>query len=144
MKRILFSMVCILLAPVIFAEASISDQNSQLIRAAEKGNLSDKLVALVNHTGIKSKNISYGLTALMIASQAGQMDIVKLLLDRGADVNEKTTTTGTTALYLASQNGHTEVVKLLLDKGADSKCKENHYRYDCPLGGITERLCRDR
>ena len=58
-----------------------------------------------------------GITSLMMASQDGHEEIVKLLLDIGAGVNQ-TTQSGNTALILASQNGHEETVKLLLDKGA--------------------------
>jgi ankyrin repeat protein len=53
-------------------------------------------------------------TALILASEQGNIDIVKLLLDNGADVNAKTTS-GRTALIWARENRHENIVKLLED-----------------------------
>ena len=39
-------------------------------------------------------SLQYGGTALMKASQAGHMECVQVLLDRGADVNMETTVSG--------------------------------------------------
>eukprot|EP00964_Phaeocystis_antarctica_P122364 scaffold86016_cov63-Phaeocystis_antarctica.AAC.3 len=54
-----------------------------------------------------------GPEALLLASEKGDTEVVKLLLDKGASVDEKDQD-GDTALMLAIQEGHTEVVKLLL------------------------------
>jgi len=54
------------------------------------------------------------MTALILASDKGHTENVKLLLSvEGIDVN-KADNHGNTALILASHRGHTEVVKLLL------------------------------
>jgi ankyrin repeat protein len=54
-----------------------------------------------------------GCTTLMIVSENGHVEVVRLLLARnGVEVN-KTAQDGT-ALYMASQNDHVEVVRLLL------------------------------
>jgi len=60
----------------------------------------------------------YGATPLMMMSQKGHSEIVKLLLEAGADVNAADTD-GCTSLWMASQNDHSEVVKLLLEAKAD-------------------------
>ncbi len=60
-----------------------------------------------------------GVTALMMASQSGHVDVVRALLAAKADVNAKTPI-GDTALLLASQQGHAEVVKLLTASGAST------------------------
>ena len=44
-----------------------------------------------------------GVTALMMASEKGHTEIVKLLLDKGADVNAKIKSDGVTALMMASE-----------------------------------------
>ena len=80
---------------------------------------------------------------MIVASQNGQRDVVKLLLEKGAQIDVAGTDSGLaaqnaiasyaikfpleknivnmrgwTALILASAHGHTDIVKLLLDKGA--------------------------
>ncbi len=55
---------------------------------------------------------------LIRASEEGDEEYVKWLLERGADVNAATSD-GNTALHLAAQKGHTDIVKLLLEYGAD-------------------------
>jgi hypothetical protein len=60
----------------------------------------------------------YDRTALSFAADRGNVEIVRMLLERGADVNAKDTFYGATALDLALQNGQVDVVRLLLDKGA--------------------------
>lgn len=55
---------------------------------------------------------SQGVTPLILASQEGHTEIVKLLLANGADKQE-TNCSGKTAIQLASMNGHTEIVELL-------------------------------
>ncbi|MCI0638504.1 MAG: ankyrin repeat domain-containing protein [Gemmataceae bacterium] len=52
------------------------------------------------------------------AAQAGNFDLVTLLLAKGANVNTKSKD-GATALHLGALQGGFETVKLLLDKGAD-------------------------
>ncbi|KAI3323848.1 ankyrin [Xylariaceae sp. AK1471] len=56
---------------------------------------------------------------LHIAAWNGNIDSVKLLLERGAQVDSCTKDRGCTPLHLAAQRGHQEIVKLLLDRGAE-------------------------
>ena len=51
------------------------------------------------------------------ASENGQLDIVRSLLDRGADVDERNSLR-MTALHAASSKGNLEVAKLLIERGA--------------------------
>jgi hypothetical protein len=53
------------------------------------------------------------------------IEIVKLLLDKGADVN-LTDKYGNTPLHLAASDGHIEIVKLLLEKGSDVNSKRRN------------------
>ena len=61
---------------------------------------------------------SNGRTALMIASQEGHCEIVRLLLRRGAQVDLQDSK-GWSALMLACRAGHCEVAAILLESGAD-------------------------
>ena len=130
MKRILFSIFCILLIPTFFAEAGISDKNDKLIQAAEKGNLQEVQAALAEGADIngivimKKHGMSVkGPTPLKAASRNGHTEVVKYLLNKGAEINAKANTTQSTALMIASENGYTEIVRILLDKGADVNVK---------------------
>lgn len=57
-------------------------------------------------------------TALMLAAQGGETDVVKLLLDRKAAINVQNKG-GSTALSLAAEEGHIGVVRLLLQHDAN-------------------------
>jgi ankyrin repeat protein len=58
----------------------------------------------------------------MKASENGQIEVVKLLLDKGAKLDGQNNE-GWTALIIASAQGNTEVVKLLLENGANTELK---------------------
>ena len=97
--------------------AFAQDQGEELLAAARKGDLAAVKAQLDKGVNVNAKN-RYGATALAYACDRGNVDIVKLLIERGADVNVKDSFYGATPISWASGNGHTEVVKLLLDKGA--------------------------
>jgi ankyrin repeat protein len=67
-----------------------------------------------------------GETGLLLASSAGHIEIVRLLLDGGAGIDQKSGYTGCTALAYAAVKGRVEVMKLLLERGADPKMKDYH------------------
>ena len=67
---------------------------------------------------------SFGLTALMQASEHEQAEVVKLLLSAGAEVNVKDKE-GKTALHHCAATSNTEVAKLLISAGADGNAKDN-------------------
>lgn len=69
-----------------------------------------------NPTKIHSVNRGR-ISALYIAAQEGNVDVVKGLLDRGAKVNQANNN-GATPLFIAAQNGHVAIVKELLSRGA--------------------------
>ena len=67
----------------------------------------------------------------MLASRTGNVEAMKVLLDRGADVNAKETLRGTTPLMWAADEAHPAAVQLLIERGADIKARSN----PAPRGG---------
>ena len=70
------------------------------------------------------------LTPLYIACETNQLEIVKLLLDKGADVNFRPRLKTKTPLFLACENENLEMVNLLLEKDADVKLLNDDLRSD--------------
>ncbi|MFP3016488.1 MAG: ankyrin repeat domain-containing protein [Wolbachia sp.] len=66
-------------------------------------------------------------TLLHLASEAGEFDKVKLLLDRGANI-EVQDKFGYTPIFLATQSGKWSVVELLLDRGANIDAQDKEGR----------------
>ncbi len=60
-----------------------------------------------------------GETALMIAANAGSVEVVKQLIAHGADVNAAESRKGQTALMWAAAEGHPDVVQVLIENKAD-------------------------
>lgn len=67
-------------------------------------------------------NASYGdgTTALHEAAEAGDVSLVRALIEAGADVSATTRIGAYTPLHLAAAAGHAEVVRTLLEAGADA------------------------
>lgn len=59
------------------------------------------------------------------ASRAGQLELVKISIEKGVDVNTRNRD-GWTALEGASSGGHSDVVKLLVEKGANVNAQDEN------------------
>src|SRR6185295_9897242 len=85
--------------------------------AARKGDTAAVKALLDKGVNVNAKT-RYGATALSYACDRANVELVKLLVERGADVNAKDTFYGEVPLGWALGKGNVEIVKLLLDKGA--------------------------
>ena len=104
----------VLLCPLA---AGAQDLNEEFFAAARKGDTAAVKDLLDKGVNVNAKT-RYGATALSYACDRANLELVKLLVERGADVNAKDTFYGEVPLGWALGKGNVEIVKLLLDKGA--------------------------
>jgi uncharacterized protein len=71
------------------------------------------LLAKHPSTNLNAQNES-GETPLMLAAINNQLDLAKVLIERGADINKP----GWTPLHYAATRGHRDMIRLLLDNDA--------------------------
>jgi cytochrome c len=90
-------------------------QPSNLGDLVKKGDVAAVTSALDKGAAINEVD---GLSALYIACEDGNVELARLLIDRGADVNLPVSWQRT-PLYAAVNGGHADIVKLLLDNGAN-------------------------
>ena len=98
----------------------------EFMAAAAQGNLA-RLTELADKVDVNARLGGDGDTALHRAAARGQVQAVRLLLERGANVNAGDDE-GTTPLILASYRGHVEVARLLLERGAAVDAQEMKFR----------------
>ncbi|KAG7157709.1 myotrophin-like [Homarus americanus] len=90
---------------------------SEFVWGLKNGDL-DQVMEAVEKKGTDVNIAIEGRPPLCLASDYGQLDIIKYLLQKGANV-ESTDKHGITALLAAIWEGHTQCVKVLLEAGAD-------------------------
>ncbi|SYZ72134.1 hypothetical protein TRIP_C20249 [Candidatus Zixiibacteriota bacterium] len=73
----------------------------------------------------ETREIHYGLTPLHLAVLGGNLDIVKVLIDRVKDVNAKDNS-GMTPLDYANNYGHRQVADILIKKGCTRGVSEQY------------------
>jgi ankyrin repeat protein len=71
----------------------------------------------------KPNEIIFGWTPLLSAAVKGQLEVVKLLIERGADVNYKHPITKMTAVAHATYDENLPMLELLLKNGANPNIK---------------------
>ena len=119
------------LVPVLLSPACARYADAQAMMKAVQSNQADKVVALLARdsalanlqlrsgpSGFSISSEGYATaTPLHAATDAGHVDMVRLLLDRGANVGAKLRN-GQTALHAAASRGRADLIALLLDRGA--------------------------
>ncbi|KAE9556621.1 hypothetical protein FO519_000027 [Halicephalobus sp. NKZ332] len=80
----------------------------------------------LNELEIADKLDKSKTTPLHYACMAGNIEMVKLLIEHEANVNAVQKTTHATPLHFACQSGNEKIVKFLLDKGAVPHIKDSY------------------
>jgi len=116
-RMLILPLLALIVLPGAAAAQAVAPSNDILLQAVRKGDAAAVKAALDAGVPADAK-FRYDRTALSFAADRGQVEIVKLLLDRGADVNAKDSFYGVTPLVWAANNGHVEVARILLARGA--------------------------
>lgn len=107
-------------------QAPAPTKAEQLQDAARKGDAAAVKQLLDEGVDVNTR-FRYNATALFYACDAGHVDVVKVLLDKGADLTIQDTFYGFTPLMLAVQPArtktpaHNEIARMLIAKGAPGK-----------------------
>jgi ankyrin repeat protein len=134
MKR--FLPLCLWLAiaatPIWSQTVSPDTDPSAFFTAVKAGDLERMQAAMNSGVHIEARTPD-GLTALMLAVECGQLNIVRELIERGADVNARIAHYGITALTMAMRQrvGDPDMIDLLLEAGA--KMDTHDDRNNVPL-----------
>jgi ankyrin repeat protein len=91
-----------------------------LLEAVRKGDLAAVRAALDAGVPVDAP-FRYDRTALSFAAGRDNLEVVRLLLERGADANKKDSFYGATPLSWAFDKGNAEAARLLIEHGATAK-----------------------
>ena len=101
------------------------EQSQDLIKViCDRAKTEDQKISGINQllqsgANINAKSVDIpNFTPLMLASDLGYTNIVKLLLEKNADVNA-VDNLNTSALFYAARKGNLDIVQLLLSRGAN-------------------------
>ncbi|HEX5539810.1 MAG TPA: ankyrin repeat domain-containing protein [Methylophilaceae bacterium] len=108
----------------INAFAMTDEQEERYTEALRDGNV--QMVKQFLDDGIPVDQKFYTWEALQIAANKNQMEVVKLLVDRGADVNYLHPITKMSALDFAAFSNNKKMVDYLISKGAIVNKKMHH------------------
>ncbi len=101
--------------------------------AVRAGNVDAVSQHLAGDVDVNEQHDRLGVTPLALATLAGRIEVMDLLLRHAADVNARNRD-GSTALHGAAFMGRTEAAELLVRRGADTQAKD--YGRQTPFGAL--------
>ena len=112
--------VCLSAAVLAIAllTGAVAPDDKELLDATKRGDVA-AVRSLLQEGADPNASQGDGLSALHLAAQAGNLDIVKVLIGAGAEVEAKTRIGDYTPLHLASWGAHASAVSALIEAGAD-------------------------
>lgn len=84
-----------------------------------------------------NSNPKHGVTPLISAVKKNNIEIAKMLIEKGADVNAVGGSEKKTAIFFAVSDDNVEMVKMLISKGADLNVTDAYYQ--TPLNIAVEK-----
>jgi outer membrane protein assembly factor BamB len=94
-----------------------SASDTALLDAAQQNDLAGVTRALQQGANVNAKT-RYSATALMFGAMNGNLDVVRLVAERGADLNVRDTFYGFTPMAAAMMNGRVDVIRYLIERGS--------------------------
>jgi outer membrane protein assembly factor BamB len=110
-----FLVFVLLLAGQAPAQNSVAD--TALLDAAQQNDLPGVTRALQQGANVNAKT-RYNATALTLGAMNGNLDIVRVLIERGADLTVRDTFYGFTPMSAAMMNGRIDVIRYLIERGS--------------------------
>jgi ankyrin repeat protein len=96
---------------------------SSLLKAASAGDIETVKASLSSNISSNSLMHSTAQKALILAAQAGHIDVMQVLLEAQFDLNHQDRQSRTALIWAADQ-GHSEAVYFLLDRNADKNIRD--------------------
>ena len=93
------------------------DLNGILVTSAREGDINRAIIALNNGSDIESRSRDGGWTALHEACFSGEINLVRVLIERGANLEARNLHFDT-PLHIAAFHGRRAIVEILLEIGA--------------------------
>jgi ankyrin repeat protein len=111
------------------------DWGAVLCDAAETGDVITVRTLLERGASANYRAGPKRATALILAAQKGQDDVIQMLVARGAEIDAQNTD-GVTAVFLAALNGHVSSTRLLARHGARLDLKTNKEGWTPLMGAV--------
>jgi ankyrin repeat protein len=93
--------------------------------AVQEGNEGEVARLLDGDPTMLERRDNKGETPLVVAAEHGQLEVARLLVQRGANINAPVRFWRRTALHYAARAGHVWVASCLLDIGAETNSRDN-------------------
>ena len=115
-----------ILETMLYAKVETGEDKMALLLNAVRSGQKDVCSFLCGSSYIKLeyRHEKEGKTALHVAVECGNLEIVLLLLDSGASINSLTFSS-TSSLHLSCRKGHLSITKLLIDRGAEVNLQDS-------------------
>ncbi|WP_353270944.1 MULTISPECIES: ankyrin repeat domain-containing protein [unclassified Wolbachia] len=139
---LMITIICVVVTCCYTKSKAVSNYKTVLQIASENCNL--EVVKLLVENLLDVNVQVPKLTALHYASEAGCLEVVDFLVQKGADIGASGGYEGWTPLHYAADQGRLEIVKFLLDKGADPIAVAKDGRTPRSMAVISEERNKDK